>query len=117
MTNLELHFDMIAPYSERQSKLDGLIKQFTLCHPSKKKARNYYLKKIKTLSNEIMKTVLKCHNNNPDSESKTKLIEYIYEFASIYGEYYHNGDAEKILEKVSEKIELPEKFLEKHFTY
>lgn len=53
----------------------------------------------------------------PDSDAKTKLLNYIYEFAAIYGEYYHNGDAENILEKVGEKIELPEKFLGKHYAY
>lgn len=43
-----------ATYSKRQTKLDNLIKELTLCHSSKKKAINYYLKKIKNLSNEIM---------------------------------------------------------------
>jgi len=42
---------------------------------------------------------------------RQELIDYIYEFASLYGEYYHNKDADKILEKVGEKIELPEQFL------
>lgn len=65
----------------------------------------------------VLAKVIKHQKKKPDSDAKTKLIEYMYEFASIYGEYYHNGDVEKILEKVSEKIELPEKFLEKHFAY
>jgi HEPN domain-containing protein len=48
--------------------------------------------------------------NEPE---KNQLVDYIYEFAALYGEYYHNKDADKILEKVSEKIELPEQFLQR----
>lgn len=44
-------------------------------------------------------------------EFKQDLITYILDFAALYGEYYHNKDADKILEKVSEKMVLPEEFL------
>ena len=44
---------------------------------------------------------------NSCKQPKQEIIDYIYEFASLYGEYYHNKDADKILEKVGEKIELP----------
>ena len=44
-------------------------------------------------------------------EEKQKLIDYIYYFAWVYGRYYHVGDADKIIEKVSEIVELPEKVI------
>lgn len=45
------------------------------------------------------------------STNKEELISYIYEFAQLYGQYYHNKDFDAIMEKVSEKIEIPEEFL------
>jgi hypothetical protein len=42
------------------------------------------------------------------------LIDYIYDFAQLYGQYYHNKDFDSIIKKVSEKLEIPEVFLE-HF--
>jgi hypothetical protein len=46
-----------------------------------------------------------------NAEEKKALIDYIYHFAWIYGRYYHIGDADKIIEQVSEIIELPEKVI------
>lgn len=44
-----------------------------------------------------------------------ELEEYINLYAWNYGRFYHVGSAERILEKVSERMELPEEFLKKHF--
>ena len=44
---------------------------------------------------------------------KQMLLDYIYEFAAMYGQYYHAKDADVILEKVGEKLELPEEFLKR----
>lgn len=44
---------------------------------------------------------------------KQILLDYIYEFAALYGQYYHSGDADSILNKVNEKLELPEEFLKR----
>lgn len=46
--------------------------------------------------------------------NKEELISYIYEFASLYGEYYHNKDFDAIMGKVSEKIEIPEEYLKRN---
>ncbi len=43
----------------------------------------------------------------------TDLVDYIYEFAALYGQYYHNKDAEAIMNHVAEKIDTPEQFLAK----
>jgi hypothetical protein len=42
-------------------------------------------------------------------EEKQKLIDYIYYFAWVYGRYYHVGNADMIIKKIEEIVELPEK--------
>lgn len=47
-----------------------------------------------------------------NEQDKQKLISYIYEFACNYGRYYNVAqDADEILELVSQKIMLPEEFI------
>lgn len=36
--------------------------------------------------------------------------QYVYDFAWQYGKYYHVGDAEKIMENVSQKMKTPEEY-------
>lgn len=43
--------------------------------------------------------------------SKKQLIDYIYEFAWMWGRFFHLEDAEKIKEAVNERFQLPEEFL------
>lgn len=45
--------------------------------------------------------------------SNEKIVKYIYEFAQLYAQYYHNKDFDAIMGKVSEKIEIPEEFLKR----
>jgi len=62
---------------------------------------------------------LALNNLNPEnpsnklyfSPSKNNVLEYIHEFAWMYGRYYHLKDADAIFEKIGEKLELPEDFL------
>lgn len=44
-----------------------------------------------------------------------ELEDYINMYAWNYGRFYHAGDAEKIKEKVAERMDLPHEFLEKFF--
>lgn len=63
---------------------------------------NSFLNKESVIEKDLDKTL-----------NKEILINYIYEFASIYGQYYHNKNFEAIIEKVEEKIELPESFIDR----
>lgn len=55
-----------------------------------------------------------CHEFDDRFATKEdKLVMYIYEFAQLYGQYYHNNNFDTIMEKVSEKIEIPEEFLKR----
>lgn len=42
----------------------------------------------------------------------SKIKEYINEYAWNYGRFYHVGDADKIVEKIGERLVLPDEYLE-----
>ena len=67
-------------------------------------------KKIDYLLGEYQKLIEEIQTKD-SPEYKQNLTEYVYEFACLYGQYYHVGNSDKILEKVGEKLELPDQFL------
>ncbi len=66
---------------------------------------------------ENIKTELRLNRKKLVASSSSKpietkdLIKYIYQFAWIYGRCYHVVYADRILEQVKQKIQLPEEFL------
>jgi hypothetical protein len=45
------------------------------------------------------------------------IIEYIYNFAWMYGRYFHLGDSDKIKAAISERFMLPEEWMETKAPY